>query len=1348
MKKVNKKLFSFCGFVNRIERVSSLLFMTNHREKMADINPSFSLYHLSLKQPSGSICSIVGNFSGSRKSQEIVRATQTALELWKFNKSNNELNQLLSQNTFSNISKISTFKYNGDSTSFSKDLILLTSDSGMLTIIEYDLFDNKFISITNESFYKTGIRRLSPCSYISVDPKGRAIMISALERNKLVYTFTKDNNYSNNFDVSSPIEANRNNLLTYDISALDVGGNENPVFAAIETEYGSKLSTRQDVKMLTYYEFDLGLNHVILSESEEIKYTSNHIVPIPGGFDGPSGILLCSEGMIQYKCPFKPTHYLPIPLRSQNDNNKSIIVSSVVHKMKNIFFVLLQNQFGDIFKLTLEYSTTQESENDLMLNKTGPGMVTSMKIRYFDTIPVCSSLIILKSGHLFADFEHSDKAVYEFEKLGDSENAKEWNSQDYNNETDVTNERLENIEFAVKNLDNIVLVTTNSNLNPLIDLKINHGDFINSLPELYSISGMGARSKLKILHKNIQLSEIVTQDLPSNILNSFTLKINKTDKFDKFIILSFFDGSIILKIGDEVEEAENSGFIDSIPTLNAFQIGKSSIVQIHATGLKQIFYNESDERTKSIDWNPPSGIEILKSACTNSQVILALTNGDVVYFEISELNDSLVEYSLHKEFNATITDICVGDIPDGRIRAPFIIVTCKDTGIHVLSTDPKNTLKTIFTTKLPTIATSIAVTSHQDKTDESDTIDYNENLVKGHDNRINYVHIGLQNGIYARYVLTNEGNLENVTTKFIVNSRLNLYPIKMTNKLGKVTTLLTINSTLSFIVIPDFKSNNIKLIPLPIPEKFIEVEEREEDDNEDQEEFIPYAKNYGCIVSLHSEDVPQGLILTHGNRLTIASMPIFNGIDTFKNNEQDCENYIINSLNNLNNIENIQLRYTPRAICDSLNREYKISYIACSDSSISTIFHKSDDQAAENDEIVTYGGIEDDDDLSTQFEKLQQIGYPTRYGNYGSCIHVYSTEKSAIGQTIEILNNEIAIKIASATLEYNGEVGDYVLVSTIENFNPLSTSNAKFTNCYVRIYRVEEDGSLEYLYKTSFKNPILSIHAFQGCVVFGFGDEVGMYQLGKLQLLRKAGLKLSKYGINEITDLKSSGFRLFLSDIRSSVMLLIYDSLKSSFVPILQDYQNRHITRSLILDNDTVLVGDKFGTLAILRCPDENFDNILQIQNNSKNLKFENLMNFYVGDLITSLSLEKLGNNNEDVIVYSGINGTIGTLTAMKTVKEVNFFKELEKLIINALNGLNVEQHELTSKKSSKMLIDRDIMKFRSYYIPKRACIDGDLIEVYFKLESSLKHEIAQLMDRTIEQIETRIIEMRNRIGY
>lgn len=66
------------------------------------------------------------------------------------------------------------------------------SDSGRIVILEYDTEHNKFVKIHQETFGKTGCRRIVPGEYLAADPKGRAIMIGAVEKQKYVYILNRD----------------------------------------------------------------------------------------------------------------------------------------------------------------------------------------------------------------------------------------------------------------------------------------------------------------------------------------------------------------------------------------------------------------------------------------------------------------------------------------------------------------------------------------------------------------------------------------------------------------------------------------------------------------------------------------------------------------------------------------------------------------------------------------------------------------------------------------------------------------------------------------------------------------------------------------------------------------------------------------------------------------------------------------------------------------------------------------------------------------------------------------------------------------------------------------------------
>ena len=60
---------------------------------------------------------------------------------------------------------------------FFSDYVVVGSDSGRIVILEYIPSKNQFEKIHQETFGKSGCRRIVPGQYLAVDPKGRAVMI-------------------------------------------------------------------------------------------------------------------------------------------------------------------------------------------------------------------------------------------------------------------------------------------------------------------------------------------------------------------------------------------------------------------------------------------------------------------------------------------------------------------------------------------------------------------------------------------------------------------------------------------------------------------------------------------------------------------------------------------------------------------------------------------------------------------------------------------------------------------------------------------------------------------------------------------------------------------------------------------------------------------------------------------------------------------------------------------------------------------------------------------------------------------------------------------------------------------
>ena len=91
---------------------------------------------------------------------------------------------------------------------------------------------------------------------------------------------------------------------------------------------------------LTFYELDLGLNHVVRKYSEPLEEHANFLVSVPGGNDGPSGVLICSENYLTYK-NLGDQHDIrcPIPRRR-------VMFISMLALIQCTFFPFLRGQLG------------------------------------------------------------------------------------------------------------------------------------------------------------------------------------------------------------------------------------------------------------------------------------------------------------------------------------------------------------------------------------------------------------------------------------------------------------------------------------------------------------------------------------------------------------------------------------------------------------------------------------------------------------------------------------------------------------------------------------------------------------------------------------------------------------------------------------------------------------------------------------------------------------------------------------------------------------------------------------------------------------------------------------------
>ena len=728
-------------------------------EAMAFETSGLHLLALNLQRPTAIQTAVYGNFSGP-KSQEFVVSRGHSLELFRPDE-NGRLVSICYTNLFANIRSLIPFRMAGAAT----DYLVIGSDAGTLTVCEFDNSQNDWKTVHSEIFGKTGCRRIVPGQYLACDPKGRAIMIAGIEKQKYVYIMNRDS--ANRLTISSPLEAHKSETILYAMCGVDVGFN-NPIFALIEMEYTeadqdpSGQAALETEKKLTFYELDLGLNHVVRKWSEPISRTANMLFPVPGGGDGPSGVLVCGENWISYKNQGHIEVRTPIPRRRDLPTQRGVLITcGVLHKVKERFFYLLQSEYGDVYKVTMDVDSTNVN------------LVVNLIVTHFDSLPGANSICITKTGFLFAASEFGNHGLYQFQALGDDPNAVRAEKV-----PDEMNEELgDDAESAVKvaptflpssKLRNLLLTDDVGSFAPVTDLLV--GDLAGEQnPQIHLLCGRGNRSQLKILRHGVAVTEVAVSELPGRPNAVWTVRAAQHSEFDRYIIVSFNNATLVLSIGDNVEEVTDSGFNDKVPTLQVVLLADNAMLQIHATGIRHIRENG----TKS-EWKTPGRKPIERASANPRQVAISLQGGEVIYFEL-DATGSLMEMANH-DMGREVSSLDVGEIPAGRLKSPFLAVGCWDDTVQVLSLEPSNLLTQLSVKSLPSRPDSVCqarMERERGGAGGSEAVP------------ILYLNVGLQSGVLVRLAVDAvTGALSDMRQRYLGTKSVKLFRVMVRGQRG------------------------------------------------------------------------------------------------------------------------------------------------------------------------------------------------------------------------------------------------------------------------------------------------------------------------------------------------------------------------------------------------------------------------------------------------------------------------------------------------------------------------------------------------------------------------------------
>jgi splicing factor 3B subunit 3 len=370
----------------------------------------------------------------------------------------------------------------------------------------------------------------------------------------------------------------------------------------------------------------------------------------------------------------------------------------------------------------------------------------------------------------------------------------------------------------------------------------------------------------------------------------------------------------------------------------------------------------------------------------------------------------------------------------------------------------------------------------------------------------------------------------------------------------------------------------------------------------------------------------------------------------------------------------------------------------------------------------------------------EDVGYSKGDGHWAACVQIVDPvhEKTALFTMESFEYKEAPTSVAYVQFhQYPGE--EFLLVGTgVE----MIASPRSFKCGYIYVYMLKDFGrSMDLVHKTKVDEPPLALLGFQGRVLAGVGRTLLLYDLGQKQLLRKC--QAVNAVPNLLTDLQTQGGRIICSDVQDSVTYVVYKHGDNRLLPFADDTVARWTSAAAMIDYETTAGGDKFGNLWMVRCPEKVSEEADEegavahlvhdkayLQGTSNRLDL--VAHFFTQDIPTSIQKVALVAGGKDVLLWAGLQGTIGVLIPFEQREDANFFQSLEEHM----------------RKVDAPIAGRDHLIYRSYYIPVKAIIDGDLIERYMYLPRTTKESIAADLERSVREVERKIGEMRTRFAY
>ena len=376
---------------------------------------------------------------------------------------------------------------------------------------------------------------------------------------------------------------------------------------------------------------------------------------------------------------------------------------------------------------------------------------------YFETIPPCISMAVFKKGYIFTAAETGNHALYKFKSLGENnENSISVSNTNTGDDKDVY--------FWPRKLRDLEKLEEWDNMSVITDTKCE--DLLNEgSSQIYNLCAAGHRSSLRILKHGVAVSEMAAKALPKKPNAVLTVKEKNSDEYDRYIILSFQTASIVLSITDQIVEDTDTFFETKKATIHVNLMEDDSLVQVYSNGVRHITKDRKIQICAQ-----PENMKITRAVSNAKQLVIAVTGGDLIYFELDE-SGSLNEVA-KIQVDTEILSLDLPKIPEGRQRSKFLAAGFLDNSVKMFSLDLDSCLLKLSMQVLPSAPESVSIIEYN-TAETSDEYDEERKL---------FLHIGLNNGsLYRTAIDKTTGALSETRSRALGTNPVKLFKVDVHN---------------------------------------------------------------------------------------------------------------------------------------------------------------------------------------------------------------------------------------------------------------------------------------------------------------------------------------------------------------------------------------------------------------------------------------------------------------------------------------------------------------------------------------------------------------------------------------